>query len=147
MRYDGLPSCPSFACDHGPFWPAKQEPCTARRRFPHEDPTVCAKLGCAQGLDHPMTQVTQNMLKESVDVLNVRRHLAVFDPAESSRPSREHLLLHKLLKMQTMILQALQQVCSILSHDQADSLYSSNRPFGRAVSPRILWTPILEEFH
>ena len=54
-----------------------------------------------------MTQVTQNMLKESVDVLNVRRHLAVFDRAESSRPSSAHLLLRKLLKMQTMILQAL----------------------------------------
>ena len=118
MCHDGLPSCSSFACDHGPFRPAKQDTCTARRRTPHEDPTVRAKLGCAQGLDHSATQVTQNMLEGLVGLLNVGRHLAVFDRAQSSRPIRGHLLLHKLLGMQTMILHALQQVCSILSHDQ-----------------------------
>jgi len=121
VSYDGLLSCSSFAYDHGPFRPVEQDTCTARRRIPHNDPTVCAKLGCAQGLDHAVTLVTQNILEELVDVLNVRRHLAVFDRAESSRPSREHLLPHNLLELQTMLLQALQQMCSILSHDQADS--------------------------
>jgi len=111
VSYDGLLSCSSFAYDHGPFRPVEQDTCTARRRIPHNDPTVCAKLGCAQGLDHAVTLVTQNILEELVDVLNVRRHLAVFDRAESSRPSREHLLPHNLLELQTML----------LHHDQADS--------------------------
>lgn len=131
MCFDGLPSCSSFACDHGPFRPAKQDTCTAKRRISHEDPTVCAKFGCAQGVDHT---VTQNILEKLVDVLNVRRHLAVFDRAESSRPCREHLILHKLLELQTMIVHAVRQMCNTLSHDQADIMHSSNCPFGRALS-------------
>ena len=133
MCFDGLPSCSSFAFDQGPFRPAKQDTCTARRRILHEDPTVCAKLGCAQGVGHT---VTQNILEKLVDVLNGRRHLAVFDRAESYWPSREHLTLHQLLEVLTMIFHALRQMCNTLSHDQAD-MHSSNCPFGRAVSSRV----------
>lgn len=144
MCYDGLPSCSSFACDHGPFRPAKQETRTARCRISQVGPTICVNLGCAQGHNHHVTQVTQSILERLVDVLNVKRNFAVFEGAKSSRPSREHLLLHKLLELQTMMFQALQEVCNILSHDQADSCIHrtalsegavSAEAFGRGVGP------------